>query len=471
MTEVVYKPTTQLKDGVLLESENAGRDLYLSTIIASLVITSAVCSFIWMSPALIVLKSTDPNVNPIGRPVTPLEESIIGGIWLVGVVFGNLSLSRLPDVFGRKKIIMFVSILLLASFLLLAFASNVYLLYLGRFLTGFCFGMYFPLLSIYVSEISGPRNRGKFGGSIGFFITLGGVYTFALAPFFSLPVFTLLCTLPLTISIACFIFIPETPVQLVSKGNMQSAEKILKRLRGRSGIQNELEEIQATIRTSGRNKGGEILPKFKSPGTRKALVLAIIINTLQRLVGHSAFLGYLHPVLAAGGVSPKIVPFLTSLMLLPLHLVSATLTDRLGRRPMLLFSVFVYGSSVMTLGVHFYFQELHYTLSNALWIPITCMALMFGGFTIGMGMIPTILASEILPDEVKSFGMSLANFASTVGNMVAIFTFPIIMEFMGLYWCCWLSGMVSLFTLLFVFFFVPETKGKTVLEIQKMFSS
>nr|CAH7742924.1 unnamed protein product [Callosobruchus chinensis] len=424
-----------------------------------------------MSPALIVLKSTGPNINPIGRPVTPLEESIIGGIWLVGVIFGNLSLSRLPDVFGRKSIITSVSILLLASYILLAFASSVHLLYVGRFLTGFCFGMYFPLLSIYISEIAEPRNRGKFGGSIGFFITLGGVYTFALAPFFSLPVFTLLCALPLSISIICSSFIPESPVQLISKGNIQTAENTLKKLRGKSDVQNELEEIQTALRTSGRSKSGEILPKLKTPGTKKALMLAIVINMLQRLVGHSAFLGYLHPVLAAGGVSPKIVPFLTALMLLPLHLISATLTDKLGRRPMLLFSVFVYCSSVTSLGVHFYFQELHYRLSNALWIPITSMALMFGGFTVGMGMIPTILASEILPDEVKSVGMSLANFASTVGNMVAIFTFPIIMEYMGLYWCCWFSGIVSFFTLLFVSFCIPETKGKTMLEIQRMFSS
>nr|CAI5869986.1 unnamed protein product [Callosobruchus analis] len=436
-----------------------------------MVVTSAVCSFIWMSPALIVLKSTDPNINPIGRPVTPLEESIIGGIWLVGVIFGNLSLNRLPDVFGRKKIIGCVSILLLASYILLAFASTVHLLYVSRFLTGLCFGMYFPLLSIYVSEISEPRNRGKFGGAIGFFMTLGGVYTFALAPFFSLTVFTLLCALPLCISMTCYSFIPETPVQLVFEGKIQTTEKTLQRLRGRPDVRDELAELQATTRSSGRSKGGEVLPKLSKPGTREALMLAIVINTLQRLVGHSAFLGYLHPVLTAGGVSPKFVPFLTSLMLLPLHLMSSALMDRLGRRPMLLFSVFIYCSSVTSLGFHFYFQKLHYSLSDALWIPISCMALMFGGFTVGMGMIPTILASEILPDDVKSVGMSVANFASTVGNMVTIFTFPIIMEFMGLYWCCWLSGIISLFTLLFVLFFVPETKGKSVLEIQAMFRS
>nr|CAH7735672.1 unnamed protein product [Callosobruchus chinensis] len=473
-SEVVYKPTTKSKDKILLENQNKKRDaafLYFSATIVSLVTTSALGSYIWMSPALVVLKLDDPNLNPIGRSITPFEESIIGGIWLIGSISGNLMIGKLPDIFGRKKIMILISVFVLLGYCMLALSSNVNLIYIARLISGISFGMYLPVLSIYLSEISESHNRGKLGSFMCFFMTLAGGYTFFMAAFFSLKVFTFLCALPTVLCLICYYFIPETPIHLASKGDKKGATKSLRKLRGIKDIQNELKEIDTLLDGIVKDQNSTILEIFRAPGLKKSLFLAVSVNCIQQLVGQTAVLGYLTPIFISAGISPDIASLIACLVQLPTIIIAAMLVDKLGRRSLLLLSLLTYGTTVGLLGLYFYLKHLNVDLGSFSWLPVACVILMFIGFCIGMGVVPMILASEVLPNEVKSIGMSITVFCAGSTASVTVFGFPIVMMYLGLHWCFWICGIVSFLSAVFVYFCVPETKGKSMAEIQKILNS
>ncbi|CAH1975335.1 unnamed protein product [Acanthoscelides obtectus] len=473
-SEVVYKPTTKVKDKVLLENQNKQKDsafLYFTATIVSLVSSSGLCSYIWMSPALAVLKLDDQNLNPIGRPVTPFEESIIGGIWLIGSIAGNLMLGKLPDIFGRKKIMILISILMIIGYSVLAFSSTIYIIYIARLITGIAFGMYLPLLSVYLFEISESHNRGKFGSFICLFLTLSSGYVFLLATFFSLKVFTFLCALPAALCLLCFLFVPETPMHLVSKGDRKGATKALRKLRGRDDVRKEVEEIESLLNECSRGKNKTILEALRTPGLKRALFLAVSVNSLQQLIGQTAILGYLTSIFVSAGISPDFASIISCLVQLPSTIIAAMLVDKLGRRVLLLISLTTYGTAIVLLGVYFYLKHLNFDFGSFSWLPVASVILMFIGYCIGMGVIPIILASEVLPNDIKSVGMSITVFCAGVFASVTVFGFPIVMEYLGLYWCFWICGIVSFLAAIFVYYCVPETKGKSVAEIQKMLNS
>nr|CAI5823896.1 unnamed protein product [Callosobruchus analis] len=424
-----------------------------------------------MSPALAVLKLDDPNLNPIGRPITPFEESIIGGIWLIGSVSGNLMIGRLPDIFGRKKIMIIISVFVLVGYCMLALSSNVNLIYIARLISGISFGMYLPVLSIYLFEISESHNRGKIGSFICFFMTLAGGYIFFLAAFFSLKVFTFLCAFPTVLCLICYFFVPETPIYLALKGDKRGATKSLRKLRGIRDVQNELKEIDIMLDGTARDENSTILGMFRAPGLKKSLFLAISVNCIQQLVGQTAVLGYLTPIFNSAGISPDIVSLIACIVQLPTTIIGAMLVDKLGRRALLLLSLLTYGTTIALLGLYFYLKHLKFELGSFSWLPVACVILMFIGFCIGMGVVPMTLASEVLPNEVKSIGMSITVFFAGLTASLTVFGFPIVMTYLGLHWCFWICGVVSFVSAVFVYFCVPETKGKSVAEIQKILNS
>ncbi|KAJ8938552.1 hypothetical protein NQ314_011441 [Rhamnusium bicolor] len=240
-----------------------------------LVMFASTCSLVWSSPAIPKLKSTNLEINPLGFPITPFQESWIAALPSLGATVGPLLSGKFADVYGRKNMLMVLAILEIISYIILSFATNIYIYYLARFLLGIGVGICFAVLPLFIGEISEDHNRGKLGCTMGIFATLGVLYTLSIAPLLSLKIFTLSCTVPLIFVLISFILvIPETPIYLASIGDKENAVKSLRKLRNENKkvAEKDLQEILKIIEESSSSSEG-FIEIFKMTALRKGLII------------------------------------------------------------------------------------------------------------------------------------------------------------------------------------------------------
>uniref|UniRef100_V5I8P1 Facilitated trehalose transporter Tret1-1 n=2 Tax=Anoplophora glabripennis TaxID=217634 RepID=V5I8P1_ANOGL len=244
LKEVVYIPPSEEDNKpqlLQLENNNKYKDsyfLYLSAFTADLVAFATGCHMAWCSPALAKLQETDPNVNPLGEAVSSIQESWIASLVSLGAAVGPLFIGKLADNLGRKKTLILLSLPMLVAFITLAFSNNITLFYVARFVGGLGVGSSFAILPMYLGEITENHNRGKFGCIMAVFITLGILYPFVVGPLVSLRLFSFSCAIPLMLFLIFFsLFIPESPIFLISNNCSEEAKEALMKLRSKSSSQ------------------------------------------------------------------------------------------------------------------------------------------------------------------------------------------------------------------------------------------
>jgi MFS family permease len=229
-------------------------------------------AFSWTSPVLPKLNgSVDPDNNPLGRPITSSEESLITSLLSLGSLIGLVPAGMAADKLGRKKTLLILACPVVLSFLMMAFAQSVYLFFIARFLMGLGAGSVFIILPMYLGEIAEDHNRGIMSCLMGNFNSSGLVFAFTIGPYLSVQWFCLVCLIPLLIFIPIFwIWNPETPQYFASIGDQKELEKSLLKLRSKSidGIQKEALEISRMVQELSKNKGG-VRELFVTQSSRK----------------------------------------------------------------------------------------------------------------------------------------------------------------------------------------------------------
>lgn len=440
-----------------------------------MVIFTSGSDFVWTSPVIPKLHRNDSNLNPLSEPITPLEESLIAGSCILGALIGSIILSKLPDIYGRKNVLIFISSLKFMSYMTLAFSHTVLLYYVTRLILGVGFGMAIALVPIYVAEICEVHNRGKFGAFIGLFLTLGNLYGFVIGSLFSVRVFTILCGAPLLLNLTSLImFLPETPVYLMMLGKREDAKRALSKFRPSHSVysQQELDKTDETLSVSTKSSNGEWTSLFKTKWLRKAMAACVGVSMLQQFSGITAIVGFIGPVFDSAGceLSGNTSAIIVGIVQVLSFFLASQLVDRLGRRILLLISSVSTGFVHIALGIYFYLLNVGVNLDNVSWLPVVLLIMFFISYCVGLGPTPLILLSEMFPTEVKSFAAALVSFLSGASALFSIISFPLILNFLGATWCFCLFSIFCLLGAVFIYFFVPETKAKNINDIQKTFN-
>ncbi|KAJ8961415.1 hypothetical protein NQ318_014661, partial [Aromia moschata] len=455
---VVYKPLSFEKPELLVTKKGGEKKetlfLYFCALTVNLITFVSGCSLVWSSPAIPKLKSSDPDINPLGSPITALQESWIAALPPLGATLGPLLTGKLADAYGRKKALILLAVLKMASYIVLAFATDINLYYATRLLLGVAVGMNYAVLPSYVGEICDDHNRGKFGCIMGLFLTTGVLYTIAVGPHVSLKLLTLSCAVPLIITIFCFLVIPETPVYLAATGKRKEATKALMKLRGitKEAAEKDMIHILHLIDESSKSSRGGLC-------------------ILQQIAGINAIMAFIEPIfnLTGSEIPPNISSILVAVVQILGIAVASVIVEKLGRKFLLLFSTISCTLSLGTLGLYFYLKQAEASyVKNIFWLPIASLIIFMLVFNIGLGPVPWALVSEMFPSNVKASAASLATSFCGLSAFVVTFSFPFMMEFMGPAICFWMFGGVCLVGAIIIYFGVPETKGKNIVEIQKM---
>lgn len=382
---------------------------------------------------------------------------------LIGATFGGI----LADRIGRKKSLFLSTILFFIGTALLATADTLLIVMIGRSVCGFAVGIVSLVVPLYIAEMSDPSHRGIFVSLNQLAITLGILGAYVINYIFSgLGEWKSMFGSGLVPAIVMFLglfFLPETPSYLASIGKFEKAKKILSKIR----VVKSDEEV---IIKEGVTKEKEKWKHLFDKKIRPALAIGIGMSILQQLSGINGVIFYAPKIFQMAGFVLAQNAILASISIgvinVVMTIVALCLIDLIGRRPLLIIGLIGMAVSLIFLGSSFLFFKEYLGI-----IAIICIITYIAFFAISLGPVPWLLFSEIFPLAIRGRAMSIAFFINWIVNYLVSLTFLTFTEIMGPGITFWGFAAVSIFGLWFVVIKIPETKGKSFIQIQKYFRS
>lgn len=402
--------------------------------------------------------------------VTQTQSNFIASLMPAGALFGGLSGGMLMNKFGRKGTMMGNSVFFALTFLCLAAAQNVWMLFIGRFLGGMASGITTIACPTYVSEVASANVRGTLGSSFQLMVTIGVLYPGIIGAISTWRWISVACIVWCLVWAVLLLFCPETPAHLLAQKNFDGARQSLQFLRGHELIETELAEAQSTIEDAA-NKEFRI-GQLKNPSNRKPLLIAMILMLGQQLSGCNAVLFFSVSIFEAAHTS--LDSFVENIILSSVQVfataLSVAIIDKLGRRILLIVSALVMIISLYGLGLYFYYLKHNPTLAAKIsFLPLFSVCLFIFAFSIGFGPIPWLMMSELFSPEAKGIASSITSATNwTLAFFVTQFFGPI-KNIIGTAATFWSFATVLVLVMAFSIFQLPETKGKTLEEIQNYF--
>ena len=395
-----------------------------------------------------------------------MEEIVVSSV-LVGAVVGATIGGALTGRFGRRKMIILAGIIFTVSAIGTALAPTVSWLIAARVVSGIAIGIASFISPMYIAELVPAKVRGSLVAVNMLAITSGIVVAYMVDyAFSSSGAWRYMFGLAAIPSIGLIIGmwrLPDSPRWLISKAKVDEAKQILERARTVSDVSPEISDIQKSMEKQG--VGG--MKGLFQPSLRMPLIVGLGLAVFQQITGINTVIYYAPTIFKFAGISatgPAILAGagLTMVMWL-FHVLAIFLLDRVGRRPLLLVGVAGQIIGLAILGAAFQFQQLasfkSYVAIGGLVIYVAC-------FAFGLGPIFWLLISEIYPLKVRGAAMSAVTVTNWALNLVVAVTFLTLVGVLGHAGTFWLYGVIAIGAWVFFYFQVPETKGKTLEQIE-----
>ncbi|XP_033142058.1 sugar transporter ERD6-like 15 isoform X4 [Brassica rapa] len=378
------------------------------------------------------------------------DYSLFGSILTVGLILGALICGKLTDLVGRVYTIWITNILFVIGWFAIAFAKAVWLLDLGRLLQGISIGISAYLGPVYITEIAPRKLRGAACSMSQLFTGVGISVVYALGTVVAWRNLAILGSIPSLMILPLLFFIPESPRWLAKVGREKEVEEILSRLRGEnSDVSDEAGEILAYtehVKQQGDDRG--FLKLFQ----RKyafSLTIGVVLIALPQLGGLSGYSFYTESIFISTGVSSDVGFISTSIVQMLAGILGTVLVDVSGRRSLLLVSQAGMFLGCLATAISFFLKENHCWETGT---PILAL-----------------ISVTIYPVDVKGAAGTMCGLASSISSWLVAYSFSFLFQ-----WST--TGTFLMFTTVtgigFVFIakLVPETRGKSLEEIQSLFS-
>ena len=389
---------------------------------------------------------------------------------LIGAVIGAATNGILADIFGRKKIIIATALIFIVGSILCGLAPNIYVLILSRILVGLAVGIVNFVVPLYLSEVSPKQLRGTLVSLYQWAITAGILFSYVINAAFAQAVYSWRWMLfagvfPGLILLIGMMFLSDTPRWLVSKNRDEEAKKVFKKIEPDIDADEEIRQIKETLKPDKdtiekkfRFKKWMIMPFVVGIGIMFAQIctgINTIIYYAPTIFKIAGFDSNLNAIYATTGIG--VVNFLMTV-------VAIFFTDRLGRKPLLYFGLTGVMLSLLALGCAFQFEAV--LGANLKWVAVGSLVAYIVCFAFSLGPIGWVLVSEVFPLKIRGLAMSICTVSNFAFNFFVVGSFPILINRLGGAITFWGFAAVSFLCILFVFFFVPETKGISLEQIE-----
>lgn len=436
---------------------------YLVAAAVSLATMVAGFSLAWSTPVIPKLHNNETGIN-----ITDEEISWMVAISSPGFMAGSLVTRFVSDGFGRRAVILGSALPIVIGTIINLSTSTAWCLYITRFIWGVGTGMIATVSAMYLAEVSDKEVRGRVTSTIRYMQSFGSFLIMSVGPFVSYHTISyLLLVMPVCYFIACC-FIPESPYYLLKKGKVHAARASLIKLCGNKDekvIDSRLSALGVDVKKE-TLRSGSIKELFTGKNYRKALMICIGLKISHIMSGSIAIQQYLGRIVqeSKANVNVSTILIIFGAVKLFAGIFASAIVDKIGRRPLLVCSFFSCGISLAIVGTYFYIQPTsspHYSYIPFIGIILTSMMSILGYETIVF-----LIIAEIFPLNVKSVAMTLQNILGGFLNFLSVKGYQEVKDVAGLAGVFWFYAGVATIGAVFSYFMVPETKGKSLREIQ-----
>ncbi|CAL8283135.1 unnamed protein product [Boreogadus saida] len=443
-------------------------------------------SLVYASPVQTALQgSEDPRLQ-----MDSTQYAWFGSIYSLGAAAGGLGAMMLNDMIGRKMSIMTSALPSAVGYMLMGGASDRWMLLLGRFLTGVAGGMTSASIPVYISEISHPAIRGAMGSCPQITAVCGALVLYALGTRLPWRWLAVAGGVPAVALVVLVALVPSSPRRLLSLGREEEAEEALRWLRGGDyHVQTELRAVQNSI----RSQGGVTLKELATPTYYRPLLISVGMRFLQQLSGITPTLVYMQYILSTSRVAldPGIATVIVGVVRLFSVAIAASLMDRAGRKALLYTSSMLMILSSLSLTMYSHangcsppppsppnvthlppqpgFDPLGAAPAGLSLVPLFLVIVFIFGYAMGWGPITWLLMAEVLPLAARGVASGLCVAVGWLTAFAATHLFLYLADGYGLYAPYLGFTAVCVFGLLFTAVRVPETRGRTLEEIENFF--
>jgi SP family arabinose:H+ symporter-like MFS transporter len=411
------------------------------------------------------------GTTPFIKPYFDLDDIWLG--WTVssllgGCILGVISAGKPGDLFGRKKTLMSAAVLFAFSAVGSALARELSFFIACRVAGGFGVGIASMLSPMYISEVSPAESRGRLVTYNQLAIVIGILLAFISN---ALLVDTgennwrwMLAVMGIpAVLFFMFLFLsPESPRWLVQKGRSDKAFGILERINGTEAARKELVSIEDSIKAE--EDSGTYREVF-SVKMRPVLVIGVFLSVFSQVTGINSIMYYAPVIFQSIGAGASSAVMQTAVIgggNLIFTFVAIALIDRVGRKPLLIGGVTGMMISLTAIAAAFYLKK--YDGYIMLFLILTYIA----SFSASLGPVTWVLVSEIFPNKLRSKAMSVSIVSLWLANFLLILVFPVILNRLGGAAAFLLFDVMCVILLLFTIFKVPETKGRSLEELEKI---
>ena len=388
---------------------------------------------------------------------------------LIGAVIGAGTNGILADMFGRKKIIIATAVIFIVGSILCALAPNIYVLILSRILVGLAVGIVNFIVPLYLSEVAPKQMRGTLVSLYQWAITAGILFSYVINGAFASAVYNWRWMLfagvvPGIILLVGMLFLGDTPRWLVSKNRDEEAKKIYRKIEPSENADVAVAEIKETLKTE---VGSDKKIRFKK-WMIMPFVVGIGIMFAQICTGINTIIYYAPTIFKIAGFDSNANAIYATagigLINFLMTIIAIFFTDKLGRKPLLYVGLTGVMLSLLGLGCAFHFASI---LGASLkWVAVGSLAFYIICFAFSLGPVGWIIVSEVFPLKIRGLAMSLCTVANFAFNFFVVGSFPVLINRVGGAYTFWMFAFVSLLCIIFVYFFVPETKGISLEQIE-----
>lgn len=405
--------------------------------------------------------------------LTPTMQGIATSAVLVGATLGAAFAGWLSDRFGRKHVIIVVALLFVAGAVISAAAPALTILLIGRAIVGVAIGVASMLTPLYLAEMAPKNRRGAVVSLNQFCITFGILvsylvdYALAAAPN-NWRWMLGLGAVPGLILFLGMLFLPESPRWLAGRNRTEEARRALAAMR-EGDVEAELQELRTDVLA----ESGQLAPwsALWRGRARRPLIIGVALAVFQQVTGINTVIYYAPLIFQSAGLSSASVSILATagvgLVNVIMTVIAMLLLDRAGRRALLLWGLA--GMTVMLLVLAGGFMAGVKGAVAA--VTVGSVAAYVGFFAIGLGPVFWLLISEIFPLAVRGRGMSVATVANWGSNFAIALIFPIMTHALGSAPVFLIFAVLSVGAFVFTLTSVPETRGRSLEEIEEELSA
>ena len=344
------------------------------------------------------------------------------------------------------------------------------ILLIGRFITGFCCGLVSLSAPVYIAETAIPSKRGFLGAGFQLSVTIGVVIAFILGKYMSWAWLAVTCCLFPLLLLFGMCLMPETPYWLIKRGRISEATDAHLFLHGLDATQN----VESSTNSDGQPEEYSLSLEFRKRHVLMPIMVTLSLMYFQQLSGVNAMIFYTTSIFQSSGSSsldPADATIIVGTVQAVATFVACLLIDRAGRRPLMIVSSLGCGLSILFLSV-FHFVGDHQGeqfTSKYAWVPIFSLISFMIAFSFGLGPVPWLLMGELLPSHVKNIASGLCASFNWLCAFLITKLFHSMIDRLHESGTYLMLSFICFKCCVFVIFLLPETKGKSLTEIEGLF--